>query len=207
MRPTTNTEKYASDRVDFRAEDGAGPTCDARRETIRFAVGDSSLGKILVAVTATGICTILFGNSADAMAHDLQDRFPSAELIEGGADLHRTLTRVLALIEAPASGLDLPLDLRGTPFQRRVWQALREITPGATASYSEIAERIGAPAEAYAVGEACAANPIAVAIPCHRVLRKNGELAGYRWGLRRKRTLLAREAEGGKGLPLFRGMQ
>jgi AraC family transcriptional regulator, regulatory protein of adaptative response / methylated-DNA-[protein]-cysteine methyltransferase len=207
MRPTTNTEKHASDHVDVLENDGAGPTCDARRETIRFAVGDSSLGKILVAVTATGICAILFGNSADAMAHDLQDRFPAAELIEGGADLDPMLTRALGLIEAPAGGLDLPLDLRGTPFQQRVWQALREITPGATASYSEIAERIGAPTEAYAVGEACAANPIAVAIPCHRVLRKNGELAGYRWGLRRKRTLLAREAEGGKGLPLFRGMQ
>jgi AraC family transcriptional regulator, regulatory protein of adaptative response / methylated-DNA-[protein]-cysteine methyltransferase len=207
MRLTTNTKKCASNRVDVREDDGAGPMCEARCEIIRFAVGDSSLGKILVAATATGVCAILFGNNTDAMAHDLQDRFPAAGLSEGGPDLHPMLTRVLALIEAPASGLDLPLDLRGTPFQQRVWQALRAIPPGATASYSEIAERIGAPAEAYAVGEACASNPIAVAIPCHRVLRKNGELAGYRWGLRRKRTLLAREAEGGKGLPLFHGMQ
>jgi AraC family transcriptional regulator, regulatory protein of adaptative response / methylated-DNA-[protein]-cysteine methyltransferase len=207
MRPTTNTEKRPSDHVDVLENNGADPTCDARRETIRFAVGDSSLGKILVAMTATGICAILFGNSADALARDLQDRFPAAELVEGGADLHPMLTRVSRLVEAPTSGLDLPLDLRGTPFQQRVWQALREIPPGATASYSEIAERIGVPTEAYAVGEACASNPIAVAIPCHRVLRKNGDLAGYRWGLRRKRTLLAREAEGGKGLPLFSGMQ
>jgi AraC family transcriptional regulator, regulatory protein of adaptative response / methylated-DNA-[protein]-cysteine methyltransferase len=206
MRVTTNTENCVSNLVDFREDDGVSRTCEAQRETIRFAVGDSSLGKILVAVTARGICAILFGNSADAMAQDLQERFPAAGLEESGPDLHPVLTRVLALIEAPASGLDLPLDLRGTPFQRRVWQALREIPAGATASYSEIAERIGAPTEAYAVGEACAANPIAVAIPCHRVLRKNGELANYRWGLRRKRTLLAREAEGGKGLPLFRGM-
>jgi AraC family transcriptional regulator, regulatory protein of adaptative response / methylated-DNA-[protein]-cysteine methyltransferase len=203
MRLTTRT---TSNPVDFRDDRTADLTLEARRETIRFAVGDSSLGKVLVAVTATGICAILFGNSADAMAHDLQDRFPAAGLIESGPDLHPILTKVLGLIEAPASGHDLPLDLRGTPFQRRVWQALREIPAGATASYSEIAERIGAPMEAYAVGEACASNPVAVAIPCHRVLRKNGELAGYRWGLRRKRTLLARESEGGKGLPLFRGM-
>jgi AraC family transcriptional regulator, regulatory protein of adaptative response / methylated-DNA-[protein]-cysteine methyltransferase len=204
MRVTTNTERCVSNLVDFREDDGASRTCEPERETIRFAVGDSSLGKILVAVTARGICAILFGNSADAMAQDLQERFPAAGVIESGPDLHPVLTRVLALIEAPASGLDLPLDLRGTPFQRRVWQALHEIPAGATASYSEIAERIGAPTEAYAVGEACSANPIAVVIPCHRVLRKNGQLASYRWGLRRKRTLLAREAEGGKGLPLFR---
>jgi AraC family transcriptional regulator, regulatory protein of adaptative response / methylated-DNA-[protein]-cysteine methyltransferase len=207
MRSTTNTQKCVSNLVDFLERPAAGPTFEARRETIRFAVGDSSLGKLLVAVTATGICAILFGKSADAMSRDLQDRFPAARLIESGPDLHPVLTTVLGLIEAPASGLDLPLDVRGTPFQRQVWQALREIPAGATASYSEIAERIGAPQEAYAVGEACASNPIAVAIPCHRVLRKNGELAGYRWGLPRKRILLAREAEGGKGLPLFDGMQ
>jgi AraC family transcriptional regulator, regulatory protein of adaptative response / methylated-DNA-[protein]-cysteine methyltransferase len=205
MRLTTNTEKCVSN-LDFLEDDGTAPTFEARPETIRFAVGDSSLGKILVAVTARGICAILFGNSADAMARDLQERFPAAGLIESGSDLHPMLTKVLTLIEAPASEFDLALDLRGTPFQQRVWQALREIPAGATASYSEIAAQIGAPTEAYAVGEACAANPIAVAIPCHRVVRKNGELAGYRWGLRRKRTLLAREAESGKGLPLFRGI-
>jgi AraC family transcriptional regulator, regulatory protein of adaptative response / methylated-DNA-[protein]-cysteine methyltransferase len=173
------------------------------RETIRFTVGDSSLGRVLVAATAKGVCAILLADDADALLRNLEERFPKAQLIQSDAHLQPTVGKVVAFIEAPAAGLDLPLDLRGTPFQQRVWQALREIPAGSTASYAEIAERIGAPKEAYAVGEACASNPIALAVPCHRVVRKNGALAGYRWGFKRKRALLVREAAAGSGLPLF----
>jgi AraC family transcriptional regulator, regulatory protein of adaptative response / methylated-DNA-[protein]-cysteine methyltransferase len=176
--------------------------CDA----IRFAIGKSSLGMVIVGVTAKGVCAILFGESAGALPRILHDCFPAAQLVGSDDELRPVLAKVIRFIEAPALGLDLPLDLRGTPFQRQVWQALREIPAGCTASYTEIAERIGAPNEAFAVGEACAANPIAVAIPCHRVVRKSGALAGYRWGFKRKRALLAREAADGNGLPLFHGI-
>jgi AraC family transcriptional regulator, regulatory protein of adaptative response / methylated-DNA-[protein]-cysteine methyltransferase len=160
---------------------------------IRFALGECSLGSVLVAATEAGICAILLGDSRAALLRDLEDRFPQAELVGGGEALAPVVADVVGFIEAPAQGLDLPLDPCGTAFQRRVWQALREIPAGSTASYSEIAEHIGAPGEAYAVGEACAANMIAVAVPCHRVVRKDGTLAGYRWGFRRKRALLKRE--------------
>jgi AraC family transcriptional regulator, regulatory protein of adaptative response / methylated-DNA-[protein]-cysteine methyltransferase len=161
---------------------------------IRFALGQCSLGSILVAATPKGICALLLGDDPDALLRDLQDRFPKAELIGGDRDFERLVAKVVGLVEHPALGLDLPLDLRGTAFQLRVWQALRAIPAGTTASYSEIAQRIGRPNAVRAVAGACAANPIAVAIPCHRVVRNDGALAGYRWGLKRKRALLQREA-------------
>lgn len=162
---------------------------------IRFAVGECSLGSILVAQSERGVCAIALGDDPQRLVHDLQDQFPKAELIGGDATFERLVARVVGFVEAPALGLDLPLDVRGTAFQERVWQALREIPPGATASYAEIARRIGRPAAVRAVGQACGANRLAVAIPCHRVVRSDGDLSGYRWGLARKRELLAREKE------------
>ena len=162
--------------------------------TIRFAVGECSLGAILVAATDKGICAILLGRDPDALARELQDRFPKAALIGGEAGFEGWVARVVGLVEAPGIGLDLPLDLRGTAFQQRVWRALTEIPPGSTASYAAIAKKIGAPKAARAVAQACAANPVAVAIPCHRVVREDGSLSGYRWGVERKRALLEREA-------------
>jgi AraC family transcriptional regulator of adaptative response/methylated-DNA-[protein]-cysteine methyltransferase len=161
---------------------------------IRFAVGECSLGSILVARSELGVCAILLGDDPDALAHDLQDRFPQATLIGGDAEFEQLVSRVVGFVEAPAQGLDLPLDVRGTAFQQRVWQALQEIPPGSTASYTEIAGRIGAPRSVRAVAQACAANALAVAIPCHRVVRNDGGLSGYRWGVERKRALLQREA-------------
>ncbi|WP_068634980.1 bifunctional DNA-binding transcriptional regulator/O6-methylguanine-DNA methyltransferase Ada [Thauera butanivorans] len=162
---------------------------------IRFAVGQCTLGAILVAQSRRGICAILLGDDPDALVRDLQDRFPMAELVGGDADFERLVAQVVGFVEMPVIGLNLPLDVRGTAFQERVWQALRAIPAGATATYAEIAERIGAPRAARAVGAACGANPIAVAIPCHRVVRRDGDLSGYRWGVERKRELLRREAE------------
>ena len=161
--------------------------------TIRFAIGECSLGSILVAASENGVCAILMGDDPDALAKDLQDRFPKANLIGGDRDFEKMVAKVVGFIEAPRIGLDLPLDVRGTAFQQRVWQALREIPVGSTASYSEIAGRIGLPKAVRAVAQACAANAIAVAIPCHRVLRNDGNLSGYRWGVERKRALLKRE--------------
>lgn len=163
--------------------------------TIRFAVGQCSLGAILVAATPRGLCAVLLGDEADALVRDLQDRFPRAELIGGDADFEHTVATVVGFVETPRLGLTLPLDLRGTAFQLRVWQALRDVPAGTTTSYSELARRIGAPTAARAVAAAVAANPLAVAIPCHRVLRLDGSLSGYRWGVDRKRALLAREAD------------
>jgi AraC family transcriptional regulator of adaptative response/methylated-DNA-[protein]-cysteine methyltransferase len=128
------------------------------------------------------------------LARELRDQCFDADPVADDAGLKSILAEVVAFVEHPARALDLPLDARGTPLQQRVWQALREIPAGSRVSYGEIAARIGAPQEAYAVGEACAANMIAVAIPCHRVVRKDGALAGYRWGFKRKRGLLDREA-------------
>jgi AraC family transcriptional regulator of adaptative response/methylated-DNA-[protein]-cysteine methyltransferase len=160
---------------------------------IRFAIGECSLGAILVAASEIGVCAILIGDDPDALAHDLQDRFPRAELIGGDADFEQLVAKVVGLVEAPAVGLDLPLDVRGTAFQQRVWQALRDIPAGRTESYADLARRIGSPKSVRAVAQACGANPLAVAIPCHRVVRNDGALAGYRWGVERKRTLLERE--------------
>ncbi|PRC94410.1 bifunctional DNA-binding transcriptional regulator/O6-methylguanine-DNA methyltransferase Ada [Solimicrobium silvestre] len=161
---------------------------------IRFAVGQCSLGAILVAQSQRGICAILLGDDPDLLVRDLQDQFRKAHLIGGDADFEQLIAQVVGFIEAPALGLKLPLDVQGTAFQERVWQALREIPPGMTASYSDIAERIGSPKAVRAVAQACAANHIAVAIPCHRVVRRNGDISGYRWGVERKRELLQREA-------------
>jgi AraC family transcriptional regulator of adaptative response/methylated-DNA-[protein]-cysteine methyltransferase len=160
---------------------------------IRFAIGASSLGAILVAATDKGICAILLGDDPDALARDLQDRFPKAELRGADAAFEATVARVVGLVEAPAIGLDLPLDVRGTVFQQRVWEALRRIPSGETVSYAELAARIGLPSGARAIAGACAANPVAVAIPCHRVVRNDGSISGYRWGVERKRALLERE--------------
>ena len=148
----------------------------------------------LVAATDKGVCAIMLGDDPEALVRALQDRFPQAQLLGGDADFEHLVARVVGFIEAPTLGLDLPLDVQGTAFQQRVWQALRAIPSGTTASYTEIAERIGAPQAVRAVAHACASNTLAVAIPCHRVVRKDGDLAGYRWGIERKRTLLDREA-------------
>jgi AraC family transcriptional regulator of adaptative response/methylated-DNA-[protein]-cysteine methyltransferase len=161
---------------------------------IAFAVGQTSLGAILVARSDKGVCAILMGDDPDALLRDLQDRFPKARLTGGDAGFEALVAQVVGLIEAPRLGLDLPLDVRGTAFQRRVWRALQSIPPGRTASYAEIAAVIGAPAAVRAVAGACAANALAVVIPCHRVVRRDGALSGYRWGVERKRALLAREA-------------
>ncbi|SMG22383.1 bifunctional DNA-binding transcriptional regulator/O6-methylguanine-DNA methyltransferase Ada [Paracoccus sp. J56] len=161
---------------------------------IRFALGQSQLGAILVAQSQRGICAIALGDDPQALLHEFQDRFPAATLIGDDPEFQALIARVIGFVEAPGVGLDLPLDLRGTVFQQRVWQALRQIPPGSTTSYAEIARRIGAPRAHRAVAAACAANPVAVAIPCHRVVRSDGALSGYRWGLARKRALLERES-------------
>ncbi len=172
--------------TDFRAG-GSGAS-------IRFAVGECSLGSILVGATEKGVCAILLGDDPNALVRDLQDRFPKAQLSGADAQFEGWVAKVVGFVEAPAIGLDLPLDVRGTAFQHRVWQALREIPAGSTASYMQLAQRIGSPQAVRAVAHACALNSIAVAIPCHRVVRSDGALSGYRWGVERKRALLHREA-------------
>lgn len=162
-------------------------------EEIRFAVGQCSLGAILVAASAAGVCAIFLGDEPEALVRDLQGRFAKARLIGGDAAFERLVARVVGAVEAPGTGADLPLDVRGTAFQQRVWKALRGIPPGKTASYAEIARRIGEPKATRAVAGACALNKLAVVIPCHRVVRRDGGLSGYRWGVERKRALLARE--------------
>jgi AraC family transcriptional regulator of adaptative response/methylated-DNA-[protein]-cysteine methyltransferase len=160
---------------------------------IRFAVGECSLGSILVAESERGVCAILLGDDPEQLVHELQDQFPQAALIGGNPGFEQLVAQVVGLVEAPALGTSLPLDTRGTAFQERVWQALREIPPGTTASYAEIAERIGRPRAVRAVAQACGKNRLAVAIPCHRVVRRDGQPSGYRWGVERKRDLLERE--------------
>lgn len=162
-------------------------------EEIRFAVGQTSLGAILVASTKKGVAAILLGDDPDALVRDLQDRFPKAHLIGADHDYETLVAQVVGFVEAPRIGLNLPLDVRGTAFQERVWKALQEIPAGVTVSYAEIARRIGSPKSVRAVAGACAANNLAVAIPCHRVVRNNGALSGYAWGVDRKRVLIDRE--------------
>jgi len=182
----TSSEVLGMTPTNFRAG-GTGAS-------IRFAVGECSLGAILVAATEKGVCAILLGDAPEALVRELEDRFPKATLIGGDEGFEQWVAKVVGFVEAPALGLDLPLDVRGTAFQQRVWRALREIPAGSTASYTEVARRIGAPKAVRAVAHACASNAIAVAIPCHRVVRNDGALSGYRWGVERKRALLEREA-------------
>ena len=165
-----------------------------RGVAMRFAVGQCSLGAILVAATARGVCAIRLGDDPAALVRELQDRFPGARLIGDDAGFAAVVALAVGLVEAPGQGLGLPLEVRGTSFQHRVWQALRAIPAGTTATYAEIAAAIGAPKAVRAVAGACAANPLAVAIPCHRVVRTDGALSGYAWGVARKRALLEREA-------------
>jgi AraC family transcriptional regulator of adaptative response/methylated-DNA-[protein]-cysteine methyltransferase len=163
-------------------------------EEIKFAVGQTSLGAILVASSKKGVASILLGDDPEELVRDLQDRFPKARLIGADQEYEALVVRVVGFVETPRIGLNLPLDIRGTAFQRRVWQALREIPVGETVSYAEVARRIGSPKAVRAVAGACAANNLAVAIPCHRVIRNDGSLLGYAWGVERKRILLDREA-------------
>ena len=188
----------ASSRFYAGAADRLGMTPRAYRAggagvAIRFAVGACSLGAILVAASEKGVCAIAFGEDPAMLVRDLQDRFPKAELVGGDPAFEATVARVVGAVEAPGLGLDLPLDIRGTAFQQRVWQALRAIPPGRTASYAEIAAALGEPSAIRAVAGACAANTLAIAIPCHRVIRSDGALSGYRWGVERKAVLLQRE--------------
>jgi AraC family transcriptional regulator, regulatory protein of adaptative response / methylated-DNA-[protein]-cysteine methyltransferase len=182
----TSAEVLGMTPTDYRA--------GGARSEIRFAIGECSLGSILVATSQKGVCAILLGDDPDELARDLQDRFHGAHLIGGDKEFERLVAKIVGFVEAPAIGLDLPLDVRGTAFQQRVWQALRKIPAGSTVSYSDIAQRIGAPKSVRAVAQACAANALAIAIPCHRVVRNDGALSGYRWGVERKRALLEREA-------------
>jgi len=160
---------------------------------IRFALGECSLGSILVAMSDRGVCALSLSDSPDVLMRELQNRFPEADLLGGDAEFEQLIAKVVGFIEDPALGLDLPLDMRGTAFQQRVWQALLAIPAGSRVSYSEIAKRIGSPKAIRAVAGACAANALAVAIPCHRVVRTDGALSGYRWGIERKAELLRRE--------------
>ena len=162
---------------------------------IRFAVAACSLGALLVAASRHGVCAILLGDEPGQLVRELQDRFRRAELVGADAGFEQWVARVVGFVESPRLGLDLPLDVQGTVFQRRVWEALCRVPPGETVSYAELARRIGLPRASRAVAQACAANPLAVAIPCHRVVRTDGSLSGYRWGVARKRALLDREAQ------------
>ncbi|HLY54064.1 MAG TPA: bifunctional DNA-binding transcriptional regulator/O6-methylguanine-DNA methyltransferase Ada [Stellaceae bacterium] len=189
----------SSSRFYERSDEVLGMTASAWRKggrgvRIRFAVGECSLGAILVAATERGVCAIEFGDDPQALVESLQDRFPDAVLVGADPEFERLVAEVVGFVEAPGRGLDLKLDVAGTAFQHRVWQALRAIPPGERASYAEIARRIGMPKAVRAVAQACASNPAALAIPCHRVVRTDGALSGYRWGVERKRTLLEREA-------------
>ena len=188
----SNSRFYAKSTVDL----GMKPSvlrAGGRNACIRFAVGQTSLGSVLVAATKLGICAVLLGDDPQALVRDLQDRFRQAELVGGDEQFEHWVSQVVGLIESPHTGMDLPLDVRGTAFQQRVWQALRHIPPGTTVSYAELAARLGSPKAVRAVAQACGANPVAVAIPCHRVVRTDGSLSGYRWGVERKRVLLDRE--------------
>ena len=162
---------------------------------ILYSSGKSVLGAVLVAVNERGVCAVLLGDHAGTLVRDLEKRFPRAKLRNAGDELGTLVSRVASFLAEPAAGLDVPLDPQGDDFQRRVWHALGEIPAGSTETYGSVARRIGAPRAAKEVGEACAANPIAVAIPCHRVVREDGTLGGYRWGVVRKRALLEREAK------------
>lgn len=160
---------------------------------IYFAIGECSLGSVLVAQSERGICAIALGDDPNALLNELQEQFATAKLIGGDTNYEKIVAQVIGFIEHPTDNFDLPLDIRGTLFQQRVWQALQTIKPGETLSYGELATRIGSPKAVRAVASACAANVLAIAIPCHRIVRNNGDLSGYRWGVERKRALLDQE--------------
>ena len=162
-------------------------------QEIVFSTGECVLGVVLVAKGDRGVCAILLGDDADQLTRDLRHRFPQAGLRSARSELEPLIAKVTSFLAAPAMGLDVPLEMRGTTFEQRVWRAVQEIPAGSTESYADVARRLGLPASAKEVGEACAANILAVAIPCHRVVRSDGGLAGYRWGVKRKRALLRRE--------------
>ena len=164
------------------------------REEIRFGIGQSSLGAILVASSAKGVASILLGDDPDALVRDLQDRFRNGRLIAADRDDETIVGTIVGFVETPGSELNVPLDVRGTAFQQRVWQELQQIPVGTKLTYAEVARRIGVAKAVRAVAGACAANNLAVAIPCHRVVRTDGSLSGYAWGVERKRALLEREA-------------
>lgn len=163
-------------------------------DVLSYAISDCELGKVLVARSAKGVCCILLGDNAEYLMLDLADRFPKSTLITSEVVVKNDITKVLRYIAKPSDGIHLELDMRGTPFQRRVWEKLKAISAGRTVSYMELAKWISPLANPRAVAGACAANPIALAIPCHRVVRSNGDLAGYRWGIERKRELIRKEA-------------
>jgi AraC family transcriptional regulator of adaptative response/methylated-DNA-[protein]-cysteine methyltransferase len=164
------------------------------KTVIHFAIGECSLGSILAATSERGVCAVLMGDCPLQLVHDLQDQFPNAELVGDESGYEELVAKVIGMIETPGLGLDLSLDIRGTAFQQRVWKALQQIPIGTTASYLDIAMEIGMPKAVRAVAQACGANTLAVAIPCHRVIKSDGALSGYRWGVERKRVLLDREA-------------
>jgi AraC family transcriptional regulator, regulatory protein of adaptative response / methylated-DNA-[protein]-cysteine methyltransferase len=161
---------------------------------LTYALADCELGAVLVARSANGVCSILLGENAEELTADLASRFPGATLLLDGSALEYEIAGIQRYLRNPSSGLSLKLDMGGTPFQRRVWEKLRTISPGRTLSYRELARRVSSLANPRAVASACAANPIALAIPCHRVVRSYGDLAGYRWGIERKRALIQKEA-------------
>lgn len=163
-------------------------------QVIRYAVAPSYLGQVLVAESERGVCRIDLGDTAAELEQGLHETFPHAQLVAGDASFAQTLAAVVGFLDQPQPALGLPLDIRGTAFQRQVWSALQQIPPGSTMSYAEVAEAIGKPNATRAVAGACAANTLAVAIPCHRVVRSDGALGGYRWGLARKEALLAHES-------------
>src|ERR1700720_1932637 len=173
----------------------AAPQLKANAEKIKFATGKSELGTVLVARSAAGVCAILIGAGAEVLKRDLAEEFADARLVHDDRALRTDLDKILTFIKTPAKGLDLPLDIRGTPFQRRVWDALLGVRVGYKTTYAALASRIGEPHAIRAVANACAANAIALAIPCHRVVRSDGALAGYRWGAERKRRMVEKEAE------------
>jgi AraC family transcriptional regulator of adaptative response/methylated-DNA-[protein]-cysteine methyltransferase len=164
-----------------------------RPEDIRFGFGESALGTVLVAASDKGVAAILMGDVRDVLRRELADAFPHARLIPEEAGLAQMVGQVVGLLDAPHKGLDLPLDIRGSALQQAVWQALRDVPSGQTATYGQIAKALPLPATAQDVGAACAANVLAVAIPCHRVVKADGSIAGYRWGVQRKRRLINRE--------------
>jgi len=184
----TSERQRATDEIQSRS------SAARTRTVLQVAIGESSLGLVLVARSAAGITAVLLGDDRDALRRDLRERFPLARLVDGGAPMSELVAWVTDFVESSARDLDVPLDMRGTEFQRSVWTALREIPAGSTASYTEIAKRIGRPNSVRAVAQACAANALAVLVPCHRVVRSDGALSGYRWGVERKRALLEREA-------------